>query len=279
MTPVVLLDGIGFPEGPRWHDGRWWFSDMDRAVVCSVGPSGELTIEQEVPARPSGLGWRPDGTRLVVSMEDRRLVDAAGATVADLSGLAGWHCNDMVVTERGDAYVGNFGFDLHGGGRFTTASLVLVPAVGGPPRVVADRLAFPNGTVVTPDDSTLVVAETFGRTLTAFAIAGDGSLGDRRVWADVTPHTPDGICLDAEGAVWLASPTTSAFVRVAEGGEVLDLIDLDPGHWAVACMLGGPDGHDLLLCCADTDAERSAAHRSDGYLLMTRAEAPHAGRP
>jgi sugar lactone lactonase YvrE len=205
--PEILVDGLRFPEGPRWYDGRLWFSDMHSQQVLAVDLDGKTETIVVVPQDPSGLGWLPDGRLLVVSMQDRRLLrlDPGGLVeVADLSELASFHCNDMVVDEKGRAYVGNFGFDLHGGQSPMPTGLVLV-APDGSSRVVAEDLRFPNGTVITPDGRTLIVGETFGGCLTAFDVAEDGSLSGRREWARMDKAVPDGICLDAEGAIWVAS--------------------------------------------------------------------------
>src|SRR5262249_60114287 len=188
----VLLDGILFPEGPRWHEGKLWFSDMHAHRVMTVDLAGRAEVVVEVPNQPSGLGWLPDGRLLVVSMIDRRLLrlDPGGlAVAADLSALASFHCNDMVVDDRGRAYVGNFGFDLHAEAPFRPAELVLVPP-DGPPRIVADDLAFPNGCVITPDGRTLVVGESGGARLTAVTIPGDGAARRRRVGARLRGARP-----------------------------------------------------------------------------------------
>ncbi len=208
---TTLLDGLCFPEGPRWHDGKLYFSDMHANRVMTVDLDGRSSVVCEVPNQPSGLGWLPDGRMLVVSMTDRKLMrmERDGLKLhADLSALATFHCNDMVVDSAGRAYVGNFGFDLHKGEKPHATVLVMVTAEGKA-RVVADDLTFPNGTVITPDGRTLIVGESFGRRLTAFDIAADGSLANRRVWADLGENVPDGIALDAEGAIWVASPTKS----------------------------------------------------------------------
>ena len=255
MTALVpVLDGLCFAEGPRWHDGRLWFSDMhDRHVVAFDPATGDTEVVVEVPGQPSGLGWRPDGTLLVVSMTDRRLLavrDGATEEVADLSDLAPFHCNDMVVDRRGNAYVGNFGFDLHDpDADQRTTNLVLVTP-DGDARTVADDLFFPNGCVITPDGGTLVVGESFRGRLTAFTIADDGSLHDRREWARVRGAVPDGICLDAEDAIWLASPISHQVLRVAEGGEVLDEVRTSDERQPFACMLGGDDRRTLYVCTA-----------------------------
>lgn len=277
----VLLEGLAFGEGPRWHDDRLWFSDMHRHIVQALDiSSGEVTTIVEVPGAPSGLGWLPDGTLLVVSMEDRRVVrfeDGVLREHADLSAWAMFHCNDMVVDAVGRAYVGNFGFDLHGGAAPAPAVMVRVDPDGSA-RPAVDDLMFPNGTVITPDGSTLIVGESFGARLTAFDVDADGSLSRRRVWAQLDGGAvPDGICLDAEGAVWLASPTTNECVRVLEGGEVTDRVALDRG--AFACALGGDDRRTLLICSAlESDPSTSVALAS-GRIEAVRVDVPGAGLP
>jgi len=284
MTSLVpVADGLRFPEGPRWHDGRLWFSDMHGMEVRSLDPdTGAQRVELEVPGQPSGLGWRPDGTLLVVSMTDRRLLavrDGRAEEVADLSGVAPHHCNDMVVDARGNAYVGNFGFDLHDpDADQRTTSLVLV-TVDGEVRVVADELFFPNGCVITPDGDTLVVGESFSGWLTAFSIAGDGSLHDRREWAKVRGAVPDGICLDAEGAVWMASPISHQVLRVAEGGEVLDEVRTSDERQPFACMLGGADRRTLFVCTAFTSEPQAARAARAGRIEAVDVAVPGAGLP
>ena len=275
----VLLDGILFPEGPRWREGKLWFSDMHAHRVMTVDLAGRAEVVVEVPNQPSGLGWLPDGRLLVVSMTDRRLLrlDPGGLTVAaDLSALASFHCNDMVVDDRGRAYVGNFGFDLHAEAPFRPAELVLVPP-DGPPRVVADDLAFPNGCVITPDGRTLVVGESGGARLTAFTIAADGSLGERRVWALLESAVPDGICLDAEGAIWVASPVGNEVLRVQEGGTVLERVRVSTIPFA--CMLGGPDRRTLFVATAETHQPERVKARPTGRIEVATVRVPGAGRP
>jgi len=232
-----------------------------------------------VPNDPSGLGWLPDGRLLVVSMRDRRLLrlDPEGLTeVADLSGLASFHCNDMVVDDRGRAYIGNFGFDLHTGASREKAELILVTP-DGDARIVADELDFPNGTVITPDGRTLIVGETMGQRLTAFDIEDDGSLDGRRTWAQMKGILPDGICLDAEGAIWVASPISSGVFRVAEGGETLRKISVETQ--AFACMLGGPEGRTLHICTAETSQPSEAQAKRTGRIETIEVEVPRAGLP
>jgi len=280
MTPTTtLLDDLTFPEGPRWRDGKLFFSDMHDQVVRTVDASGHSEVIVRVENDPSGLGWLPDGRLLVVSMQDRRLLrlDPEGLTqVADLSGLASFHCNDMVVDDRGRAYIGNFGFDLHESAGREKAELILVTP-DGEARVVADGLDFPNGTVITPDGKTLIVGETMGQRLTAFDIADDGSLEGRRTWAQLDGILPDGTCLDAEGAIWVASPISSGVFRIAEGGETLQKISVETQ--AFACMLGGPEGRTLHICTAETSQPGEAQAKRTGRIETVEVDAPRAGRP
>lgn len=277
--PKILLDGLRFPEGPRWHDGRFWFSDMHSGRVIAVGIDGVAETIVEVEAEPSGLGWLPDGRLLVVSMQDRRLLrlDPDGLTeVADLSALASFYCNDMVVDAQGRAYVGNFGFDLHAQESPKGANLILVHP-DGRTEIAAEDLKFPNGAVITPDGGTLIIAETFGACLTAFDVAADGRLDNRRLWAKIEGDVPDGICLDEEGAIWLASPVgTGGVLRVLEGGEVTDRIAVE--HDAFACMLGGPDRRTLFICTApDSDPAKTGDCR--GRIETVDVNVPGAGLP
>lgn len=275
---AVLVEGLGFPEAPRWHDGRLWFSDFISRRIKVLDMSGHLADVVEVPKVPSGLGWLPDGHLLVVSMEDRQLMrlQEDGLVVhADLTPLARYSCNDMVVDAFGRAYIGNFGFDYAGGERAKSTGLILVTREG---RIhfVADGLLFPNGSVITPDGSTLIVAETFGARLTAFTIEPGGGLGNRRTFADFRTRRrgrfPDGICLDADGAVWVASPSTNECVRVLDGGEVTDRVSTGEDS-AIACMLGGPD-RSLLFICVGRLGEENA-----GKILVMQPDVPGAGLP
>jgi sugar lactone lactonase YvrE len=278
-TPQPLLDGLYFPEGPRWHEGRLWFSDMHGHRVMTVGLDGTAATVVEVPAAPSGLGWLPDGRLLVVSMEDRRLLRLDGGAlteVADLSRLASFHCNDMVVDAQGRAYVGNFGFDLHGGATPVSTVLILVLPTGEA-RVVAENMEFPNGTVITPDGRTLIIGESFGPRLTAFDVQADGSLTNRRVWATLTGAVPDGICLDAEGAVWVASPISAEVLRMREGGQVTQRISVSTQ--AFACMLGGPQRRHLFICTATSGDPAVAREKRDGRIEVVEVEIPGAGLP
>ncbi|MGH8979375.1 MAG: SMP-30/gluconolactonase/LRE family protein [Acidimicrobiia bacterium] len=249
----VLLDGLAFPEGPRWHDDRLFFSDMHGRRVVAVDMSGTSETIVEVPNQPSGLGWLADGSMLVVSMVDRKVLRYSGGVLtehADLSGLTPANCNDMVVDARGRAYVGNFGFDMYGGESWRKTNLVAVEP-DGRAWFAADELSFPNGTVVTPDNRMLIVGESTAARLTAFDISDEGRLSNRREWASLRKigATPDGICLDADGAIWVACPATDRCVRVAEGGALLD--EVPTGRGTFACALGGPGGRTLFICTAD----------------------------
>jgi sugar lactone lactonase YvrE len=276
----ILLDGLMFPEGPRWHEEKLWFSDMIGGQVMAVDMNGKAEVIVEVPQQPSGLGWLPDGKMLIVSMLDRRLLrlDAESLVeVVDLSDLASFHCNDMVVDHYGRAYIGNFGFDLNGQKPFAPAEIILVTPEGKA-RVVADEMAFPNGSVITPDGGTLIVAETFGSRLTAFDIEADGSLSHRRTWAKIEDAYPDGICLDAEGAIWVASPAGIVGVmRVCEGGQITHHINVSTQ--AYACMLGGPQRNTLFLLTAETINPQGARAKSSGRLEVVQVDVPGAGLP
>ena len=248
----VLLDGLMFTEGPRWHDGKLFFSDMHAHKVMSVDLEGKAQTVVEVPTWPSGLGWLPDGHMLIVSMTDRKVLrlDPDGLkTHADLDTLASFYCNDMVVDGKGRAYVGNFGYDLLSGAPQKPAELILVNPDGSA-RVAADGFDFPNGTVISPDGKTLVVGESMGHRLTAFNIQADGSLTNRRPFADLGEAVPDGIALDAEGAIWVASPMSKELLRVRDGGAVAERLKFDT--MPIACALGGPDRRTLFMLTSDS---------------------------
>jgi sugar lactone lactonase YvrE len=276
----VLLDGLTFPEGPRWRDGRLWFSDFYSQRVLAVGLDGRSQTIVEVPTRPSGLGWRPDGTLLIVSMLDRSLLELRGGAlrvVADLSTLATGLCNDMVVDGAGRAYVGNFGYDRHAGETPRTTVLIRVDP-DGRASAVADALMFPNGMVITPDGKTLIVAETYAHRLTAFSIDKAGGLGGRRLFAQFEDACfPDGICLDAEGAVWVADARGRDVFRVFDSGRIERRIGV--GERSVfACMLGGSDRCTLFLCTS-TSSGPAMAEKTDGRIELVPVDVPGAGRP
>lgn len=278
-TLKVLLDHLAFPEGPRWHDGKLFFSDMHAHKVMTVDLEGKTETIAEVPNRPSGLGWLPDGRMLVVSMTDRRLMRLEGGSLqlhADLSKLASFDCNDMVVDAKGRAYVGNFGYDLHINAPQKPAELVMVTP-DGKASVVANDLQFPNGTVITADGKALIVGESMGRRLTAFDIRPDGSLANRRLWAEIAPALPDGIALDAEGAIWVSSPFTNETIRVLEGGKVTERIKTS--QMSIACALGGKDRKTLFVLTAPTtDPEKCLANPAS-RIEITQVEVAGAGWP
>lgn len=289
----ILRTGLHFGEGPRWHDGRLWYSDFYDHAVHAITLEGVDERIVEVPGQPSGLGWMPDGSMLVSSMTDKRVLRWDGTTLAehaDLSAHAGWWVNDLVVAADGTAWVGNFGFDLdsflaeHGiegvlGEPGPTATVLCRIDPDGNVDVAATDIVFPNGSVITPDGGTLIVAETLALRLTAFTINADGSLTDRRVWADLSAvmGAPDGICLDAEGAVWIANAIAPMCMRVAEGGEIVDTVDTS--QTAFACMLGGPDGRHLFVMTAPDSDHAARAGSADGCIEMTHVAMPHAGLP
>ena len=211
MRTATVAEGLAFPEGPRWREGRLWLTDQHARAVQAMTPDGRLDTVARTPDLPGGLGWLPDGTLLAVQMTERRLVAVTPAglrTYAELSGLASWHCNDMVADHHGRVYVGNFGFDLHGGAPPAPAELVLVPP-GGAPEAFAADLVFPNGSAITPDGGTLLVAETFAHRVTAFGLDPGGRAASRAVWAELGDATPDGICLDAAPCGWPRPPPAS----------------------------------------------------------------------
>jgi sugar lactone lactonase YvrE len=270
--PEILTEGLNFPEGPRWHNSRLWFSDMNANKVMTVDLHGHTEIIVRMPGPCSGLGWLPDGRLLIVSMTDRRLMrlDPDGLkTVADLKDLATYHCNDMVVDDKGRAYIGNFGFDLFNDPEPVEAEIILVTP-DGKARVAADDLLFPNGTVITPDGKQLIVGETYGSYLTAFDILPDGMLTGRRNWATLKGAVPDGICLDADGGIWVASPISHEVIRVLEGGAVTHRIKVETQ--AYACMLGGPDRRTLFIAT-------SGGLEGSGRIEITRVPVPGAGLP
>lgn len=292
----VLVSGYTFLESPRWHDDRLWLSDFYTHQVLSVDLQGQAEVVADVPGQPSGMGWLPDGRLLVVSMRDRKILrretDGRLVTHADLSGVAGGHANDMVVDAQGRAFVGNFGFDLMGGGTPQTATLARVDPDGSV-HVVASDLHFPNGSMITPDGKTLIVGETMGNRISAFDMLPDGALGPRRDWASFGPlpaltdigsvlgslkAAPDGATLDAEGAVWFADAIANRVVRMASGGEILDSISTG-ALGAFACTLGGPDGRTLFICVAPDFNEHARQQAREASVWTTEVGVPGAGRP
>jgi len=270
----TVLEGLAFPEGPRWHDGRLVFSDQHAQQVLALDPkTGAVEEIVRVAGQPSGLGWTPAGELLISSMLDQKLLrlerNGTLTEVADLSGLARHNCNDMVVSAEGRAYVGSFGFDLDRGEKPVPSVIVAVDP-DGHARVVADDMHFPNGSVITPDGRTLIVGETIAGRLTAFTIAPDGSLSDRRIWAQLDGALPDGICLDEDGAVWIACPLSRRCLRVREGGEVLEEIATEQA--AFACMLGGDDRRTLFVCTSEMALNTETVKTRPGRIRAQRVD-------
>ncbi len=276
----TLAEGFGFLEGPRWRDGRLWMSDMSQGKVFTLGLDGGVETVVEVPGQPSGLGFLPDRTPLIVSMKDRRLLrleDGGLVCHAELGPLVTGDTNDMVVDAQGRAYVGNFGFDLFGGADFRPTNMVMV-SPAGEAQVVAEEMDFPNGTVILPGGEVLVVAETFGHRLTAFDVASDGTLSNRRVFADLGEYGPDGICLDQEGAIWASAFDHDVFLRVLEGGTVTHHVDVT-GRRAVACQLGGSDGRTLFCLTCESPWEDICAGEAHARVEVATVDIPGAGSP
>lgn len=278
-TTTVLAEGFAFLEGPRWHDNALWLSDMLAGRVYRIGMDGSAEVVAHVPHRPSGLGFLPDGRLLIVSMRDRRLLrrEVGGLVYhADLSDLVTSELNDMVVDERGRAYVGAFSFKDRTRKTFEDSCVVLVHP-DGKAQVVAKGLAFPNGCVISESPRRLILAETFGQRLTGFDIADDGTLHNPRLFAGLGDINPDGLCLDQEGGVWVASANQPWFVRVLEGGEVTHRVHL-PGRQAVACQLGGPQGRTLFCLTVDKDFEDAAGQSLTARIDIVTTETPAQGQ-
>jgi sugar lactone lactonase YvrE len=274
---TVLMEGIAFGESPRWHGGRVWFSDWGSHQVIALDPAGGHEVVVSVPSFPMCIDFLPDGRLLVVDSARRRLLrrepDSSMVTHADLSAISDKPWNDIVVDARGNAYVNNIGFDFPGGE--PAMGMVALVTPGQAPRLVAEDLAFPNGMAITADGATLIVAESHGNRLTAFDIGDDGSLGDRRVWAEAGEDHPDGICVDADGAVWYADVGNRHCVRVREGGEVLDVVRLDRD--AFACALSR--GDDPRLYVVGQKYGDAQATEPTGQVVVFPAPAAGAGWP
>jgi sugar lactone lactonase YvrE len=280
--PQTLLTGLVFGEQPRWHEDRLWLSDWGTQEIIAVDLEGNSEVILRAPSFPCCVDWLPDGRLLVVSARDglllRREPDCSLKTHADLGKVAQPAAgNELVVDGRGNAYVNGGGFDLMAGEEFAPGIVALVTPDGSA-RQVADGLAFPNGMLVTPDNSTLIVAESYTSKLTGFDVAADGSLSNRRVWADLQGGVPDGICLDAENAVWYGDVPNKRCVRVREGGQVLQTVDLDRGCFA--CALGGTDRRTLFLIATEWSGPSNMfSGPRTGQVLTVQAPAPGAGWP
>ena len=276
----VLAEGFRLLEGPRWCDGRLWVSDIFGRTVHTIGVDGSTALVAQVPGQPSGLGFLPDGTLLIASMTDRRVLrleDGDLVCHADLGPLVTGDLNDMVVDAQGRAYVGNLGFDVFGGAEYRNANLIMV-SPDGAPQIVAEDVEVPNGTAILPGGEVMIMAETKGHRLTAFNINPDGSLYGRRVFADLGDLGPDGICLDQEGAVWLGAFDEGVFVRVLAGGTITHRIDVGDRR-AVACQLGGDDHRTLFCLTCEGTWDEIRTGRSHARVEVTKVDVPGVGSP
>jgi sugar lactone lactonase YvrE len=273
---TTLLKDLALVESPRWHDNRLVFSDWAAGEVLSVDLKGARDLVTRIDAMPFCLDRLPDGRLLIVAGQQllARESDGTLATYAELGAVSTKPWNDIVTDGRGNTYVNNIGFDFPAG-EFAPGLIALITP-DGRVRQVADGLAFPNGMAVTPDNSTLIIAESYGGVLTAYHIAPDGDLTNHRVWADLHGAAPDGICIDAEGAVWFAEVPGRRCVRVREGGEVLQTISSELGCFA--CMLGGPQGTTLFVTAAAWPEAMTPGSRT-GQILSAEVSVPHAGWP
>lgn len=291
LNTTILLDGLVFPESPRWHDAKIWFVDIFDQKVMTVDITGHSETVVRFPGLPSGLGWLPNNQLVIVSSIEQALLQFDHerlVNVADLRNLKAGSCNDMVVSQQGWAYVGTMGFTpfedeplaqgkiIPTDDPYTQGKIIQV-TFGGTARVVADQLEYPNGMVITPDGHTLIVAETWGECLTAFDIASDGSLENRRIWAQITGYTPDGICLDAEGAIWVAAFRSTDILRVCEGGAITHRARVV--NTPLACMLGGVDRRTLFVATTATNQPDEAIARRSGCIETVRVEVAGAGLP
>ncbi|SHE93544.1 Sugar lactone lactonase YvrE [Ferrithrix thermotolerans DSM 19514] len=293
----TLLTKGGFFEAPRWHDGSWYISDFYHHRVLSVAESGSVSVELEVEGQPSGLGWLPDGSMLCVSMKDHKVLrkhpDGSVTVHASLGQYCGGPLNDMVVDSKGNAWVGDFGFELMSMADPKPTNLVRV-GPDGDASVAATDMLFPNGMVITDDERTLIVGETLGCRYSAFDIEEDGTLTNRRVFAQLAPTPslgsflevlpkvtvgPDGCCMDANGNIWMADAIGGRVVLISEGAKVLDEIKAPDGLGFFACMLGGEDGRTLAICAAPDFLESNRMKSDDALVLTVKVEVPHGGRP
>lgn len=274
---LVLVDGRGLVESPRWHLDRWYVSDWSAGEVLAIAPDRGVEVVAHVESLPLCTAWHPDGRMLIVSSQEGKVLaleeDGSLATYADL-GRPGW--NDIVVDGRGGCYVNGAGFDPMGGEEFRPGCVVLVKSTGEVVEVAGD-FAFPNGMAVTADNATLIVADSHAHELVAFDIGADGALSSRRTWADLGGGTPDGICTDTEGAVWYADVPNRACTRVEPSGRILETIEVDRG--AFACALGGPEGRTLCVVTAEWRTMTELVTASSGQVLTFEVDVPGAGWP
>lgn len=275
----IRLDGLLFPETPRWRDGRLWLTDRYAQRVLTLSPRDVVETILTMDDRPGGLGWLPDGALLVIAIETRRIYRLVAGQLelhADLSAMTPWPCNDMLVDQAGRAFIGNYGYDIDGGAPLVSTKLIRVDpngralSVGGP-------VIFPNGTALSADGHTMIVAETYANRLSAFRVNSEGELENHRTWAELGTATPDGICLDSEDAVWVASPRTHEVLRVREGGAIADRVQ--PCGIPYACVLGGADRRTLFVCTAQTSDPEAATRARAGCIETVRVAVPGAGQP
>ena len=297
LEQIVKNEGVLF-EGLRWRHDTWWTADIFGRQISTISSDGHFEKVMDVPTRPSGLGWLPDGTLLIVSQSDHRILgrrpDGSMFVHADLSESTGEHrglINDMVVDPAGRAWIGEFGFDIDGPRpAFQLANIYRVDP-DGKHVVAASDSWFPNGMVVSADGSLLIVGETLGHRYSAYPIARDGSLGTRRTWAELGPlpqtvewpamrgtglFTPDGCCLDEAGLVWGADPAGRRLAWIAEGGEIVEEIPAPDGYTFIACMLGGRDGREMLVSAVPVDTDHV---ERTGVLYKTTVDIGHGGSP
>jgi sugar lactone lactonase YvrE len=276
---TVLMDGLGLGESPRWHEGRLWFADWVAQEVIAVGLNGGSEVIANIRSLPFSIDWLPHGPMLITRGRELLRLERDGSLVihADLRELSEHGLNEIVIDGRGNVYVNGPGFDMMAGAEFVPG-MVAVLMADGSPRRVADEIAFPNGMAVTPDNSTLIVADSYGNELTGFDIEADGGLSNRRVWANLGEGVPDGICIDAEGQVWYADVPNRRCVRVREGGQVTRTIEMDRGCFA--CMLGGADGRTLFIMAQEWNGPKAIGEGPrTGQVIVAEAPAPHAGWP
>lgn len=275
----TVASGLAFPEGPRWHAGRFWFTDQHARAIYALDQTGQLELIARTEDLPGGLGWLPDDRLLVVYMTQRKIMQLSGHELipyVDLHDQASFHCNEMLVDESGRIYAGNFGYDLHGGAEQRPAEILLVDTDRSVEQF-ADDVIFPNGSVITPDGKRLLVAETFAHRICEFHLDSRGRMRSRRVWAELGKATPDGICLDQQDALWVASPGTRDLIRVKHGGDIIARCETRGTPYA--CMLGGANRHTLFVCTSETDDPAEARQLKSGRIERVDVAVPGTGLP